>query len=232
MVINPQVTVSPTCYSRDLGSRSGVDASGESRRHTVVIDSDRASLAASPDQAHLRLSLVELARKLAVEPYYATPLSTALTDSLFPAIIDGICFRNDRRTNWEFESRLSRAFEDTPLEDGISHPAESIIDEALQLIDAQRALDWLEALSSDTKRPELSASVLRCLGRRRPGTPSWRAGSVQTVLSANDLEMRDAAVQAAESWGGPEMRDALRKHDETIPWLRAYVEDVVADLEA
>ena len=42
--------------------------------------------------------------------------------------------------------------------------------------------------------------------------------------------MRDAAVQAAESWGDLGMREVLSSHTEAVPWLRAYIEDVVEDL--
>ncbi len=43
--------------------------------------------------------------------------------------------------------------------------------------------------------------------------------------------MRDAAVQAAESWGG-DLADILRTHHEPEPWLREYIRDVISDLGA
>ena len=136
----------------------------------------------------------------------------------------------EHRETRQLEARLRTAFEDTPLEDGINHPAELIIDEVLRSVDRQHVLEWLRTLSVDAGRSNLAASVLRCLGRRRPGTPAWRAGIVQAALAAGDVEMRDAAVQAAESWGGHKVRDILRNHVEETSWLRMYIEDVVEDL--
>ena len=130
------------------------------------------------------------------------------------------------------EFGLKAAFYAEPLEDGINHPAEEIIGEALRSVDRSHILVWLKALSVDIEHPGLSASVLRCLSRRRSGTSAWRAGVVRAALDVADVEMRDAAVQAAESWGGTDMRDVLRGHVEEVSWLRAYIQDVVDDLEA
>ncbi len=132
---------------------------------------------------------------------------------------------------WQLEARLRMAFEDRPVEDGINHPAERIIDDALQSVDVQLHLEWLRTLSVDTGSPDLASSVLRCLGRQQPGTPAWRAEVVRAVLATDDVEMRDAAVQAAESWGGVEMRNALQSHHETVRWLHACVEDVLKEIE-
>ena len=107
-----------------------------------------------------------------------------------------------------------------------------LLGEALQLVDRSLILRCLRELSVDVEHPGLSASVLRCLSRSRPGTAAWRAVVVRGALGAGDVEMRDAAVQAAESWGGAEMRDVLQRHVEGVSWLRAYIQDVVDDLEA
>ncbi len=49
-------------------------------------------------------------------------------------------------------------------------------------------------------------------------------------LAAKDVEIRDAAVQAAESWGGREILDVLKSHQEPERWIRDYIRDVVEDL--
>ena len=134
------------------------------------------------------------------------------------------------------QTRLSRslhaAFEAEPLEYGIDHPAEEIIAKALQSPENRQALERLESLSLDAKRPGFAASVLRCIGRQvNPGTPSWRAGLVRAGLAADNAEIRDAAVQAAESWDDRNLARILRSHRETEPWLRKYIRDVIKDLE-
>ena len=128
--------------------------------------------------------------------------------------------------------RLRAAFEADPLEDGMYHPAEQIIEKALRSRESQRVLVWLRDLSLDAARPGFSAEILRCLGRQtHPGTSAWRTGLVRDALAMNDIEIRDAAVQAAEGWGGQDMRRVLKSHSEPEPWLRDCIRDVIDDLE-
>ena len=128
-------------------------------------------------------------------------------------------------------NRLWMAFAADPLEDGMFHPAEEIIGEALRSTEDKPVLDWFRTFSLDAERPSFAASVLRCLGRQTsPGTDSWRAELVRNGLSMEDVEIRDAAVQAAESWGDRSLADVMKKHREDEPWLRDYIEDVISDL--
>ena len=46
----------------------------------------------------------------------------------------------------------------------------------------------------------------------------------------DSLEIRDAAVRAAEWWGDPEMRSVLESHSERETWLEEYIADVIDDL--
>ena len=194
-----------------------------------VVGSGRESLAVSVDQARLRMSFLELGEKL-VETTSAPFLDKNLGASLFPLVLDIACFEIGNRAIAQLEAGLRMAFESDPLEDGIAHPAEGIIDDALRSLGSRRAFAWLRAFSLDAKDPGFASTVLRCLGRRRPETPAWHAGIVHSALDADDVEMRDAAVQAAEAWGGPEMLEALESHREAVPWLHAYIRDVIEDL--
>ena len=194
-----------------------------------VVGSGRESLAVSVDQARLRRSFLELGERL-VETASAPFLDGILGASLFPLLLDIACFETEDRAIAQLEAELRMAFESDPLEDGIAHPAEGIVDDALRSSDSRRAFAWLRAFSLDTTDPGFASTVLRCLGRRRPETPAWRAGIVRSALAADDVEMRDAAVQAAEAWGGPEVLEALGSHREVVPWLHAYIQDVVEDL--
>ena len=132
----------------------------------------------------------------------------------------------------QLAARLSAAFEAEPVEDGTEHLAERIIGEALRSDESGRILDWFEALCLDTIRPSFAASTLRCLGRvKNPGPFTWRAALVRDALAMGNAELRDAAVQAAESWGEPGLVDVLRSHHETEQWLREYIRAVIDDLE-
>ena len=128
-------------------------------------------------------------------------------------------------------SSLCAAFEAEPLEDGIDHPAEQIIKKAFQFPEDQLIFNWFENFSLDIERPSLAASILRCLGRQTNlGTSSWRAGLIGKSLSVDNVEIRDAAVQATESWDDPDLADILRSHHETELWLREYILGVIDDL--
>ena len=127
--------------------------------------------------------------------------------------------------------RLYAALEAEPVENGMNHPAEEIIAEALRHPEDRQVLECLENLSLDAERPGTAAAVLRCVGRQQnPASPSWRAGLVRMGLASENVEIRDAGAQAAESWGGREMAEILREHRETEPWLRNYILDVIKDL--
>ncbi len=131
----------------------------------------------------------------------------------------------------QLAAKLQASFEENPVEDGMEHPAEEIIASTLAETKVSHVLSWFRAFCADASQPSFAASVLRCLGRcERIGTVTWRVGLVRDGLAMNDVEIRDAAVQAAESWRDVEMVECLRAHDEPEPWLRQYVLDVIEDL--
>lgn len=132
----------------------------------------------------------------------------------------------------ELAAKLWAVFQPNPVEDGIDHPGEVTIREALQSMDGYPVLEWLKMFSVDTAHPHFAASVLRCLGRQqRPGTTFWRMEVVRKALSTDVVDIRDAAAQAAESWGGLEMRDVLQEHTDPAPWLRGYILDIINDIQ-
>ena len=138
-----------------------------------------------------------------------------------------------RRHQDRLDTMLSATFEVEPVEDGIAHPAEHILEDALHTADQRSLLSRVGALCADTTRPSFAASTLRCLGRlQSPGSSVWRAGVVRAALASPAAELRDAAVQAAESWGDPHLVQVLRSHRETEPWLSRYVREVIEDLGA
>ncbi|MYB33533.1 MAG: hypothetical protein F4X92_00080 [Gammaproteobacteria bacterium] len=93
-----------------------------------------------------------------------------------------------------FISDLELSLEDNPVEDGIVHPAEKIIDEVLYSVNRQSVYRWLGELSLDVGHPDMASSVLRCLCRRKLELISWRVELVKYALTADDVEIRDAAV--------------------------------------
>lgn len=122
---------------------------------------------------------------------------------------------------------LNHAFAVEPLEDGWTHPAEDIVAESLR---QPRAQEWLHGFCVGPARSADAASVLLCLGRLdSPGDLVWRVRLVREALATDDVDLRDAAVQAAESWGDRELGYILRRHEDGVPWLHEYVENVIED---
>ena len=157
---------------------------------------------------------------------------------LFPMLVYEACFvqtkpwPREESAQTRLGTKLRAAFDTESLEDGMYHPAEQVIEEALKSGEDQHVLEPLRALSLDTAKPSFAASVLRCLGRQKsPGTDSWRTGLVRDGLAVDDVQIRDAAVQAAEWWGDRGIRDVLKAHSEPVAWLRDYIRDVIDDLE-
>ena len=160
-----------------------------------------------------------------------------MPDCSNPPIGEAVCefrFKPDRdeeREQVRLANKLHAAFETQPLEDGMHHQAEDIIGQALQSGKDQRILEWLRDFSLDTAQPVFAASVLRCLGRQEYlGTSSWRSELVRDALALDDVEIRDAAVQAAEFWGDSDILPVLKSHSEPESWLRDYISDVIDDL--
>ena len=136
-----------------------------------------------------------------------------------------------RRQLVRLAARLHAAFDADYLEDGMFHPAERTIEQTLRSGKSALALEGLRSLSLDAENPTFAASVLRCLARvARPGTKAWRVGLVRDGLAADDPEIRDAAVQAAEEWADPALRTVLEAHTDPLPWLQDYIRDVIVDL--
>ena len=201
------------------------------------IDYGNESLATYFDTAVMQKEIVELARNLYFNRLTADAAGALWNTRLFPMLVDRACFvQNDTipredEAKTRITTQLHAAFEAEPLEDGMYHPAELIIGDALQSTESERVLEWLRELSLDTAHPGFSAEVLRCLARQvHPGSALWRAELVRDGLAMENAEIRDAAVRAAEWWGDAQMRTVLISHRESEPWLQEYIRDVIDDL--
>ena len=156
--------------------------------------------------------------------------------------LEGWTFPVHKLTDWQqvvvdepererLASRLLASFEVDTVEDGMAHQAERIIAEALRSTKGQQVLDWFKGFSTDASRPSFAASTLRCLGRHGSvGSISWRVQLVRDALAMDSVEIRDAAIQAAESWGDSDLVEVLGAHSESETWLQRYISDVIDDL--
>ena len=149
---------------------------------------------------------------------------------------------------------LWRAFEAEPVEDGMIHPAEQIVEEYAELLAGIAPRQLVSMLAEEGG--EFAASALCCIGRceiPRNGWPvdppavfssklahhlsiakpgGWRLGLVEAALDSPDVRIRDAAVQASENWEDPDVLPALQGHRDSVPWLSRYAQGVASDLSA
>lgn len=138
------------------------------------------------------------------------------------------------RTQGEFSQELIHLLDMEPIEDGCSHPGEMLINRTLAKQGTASA-QWIQAIYHENlnRRPSIAAGILRCLGRlSRNVTHPWGVSLAISGLSNSDIEIRDAAVRALETWGGPESLEALERHlgNESVAWLADYTRRVIADL--
>lgn len=122
--------------------------------------------------------------------------------------------------------------EDIPIEDGMQHPADELIERALGS-SISRCMEALTRAFGEfcTSRPAMSAAILRCVARVEFAQSGAQGLALaQHALNHDDVELREAAVRAFEAWGGVEALGFLRQHDDPEAWLQEYVRRVVEDL--
>ncbi len=239
MRIESKNFASPRAWTADQATLAATDRSPHSSSDYRIVALGNDSLATLPEAAMLRMATLQarLASLLQSEAMSHAAWSPPTGDSgALPDILSYLVSTDQHRSvdpiaHAQLQRQLQNAFEHEPVEDGIDHAAEGIIQEALQTPNQQVALEWLRSFALDTENPVFAASTLRCLGRvENLGAPSWRTELVRAGLMMDDIEMRDAAIQAAENWGDREMSEVLQAHTESNSLLRRYVEDVLSEL--
>lgn len=143
----------------------------------------------------------------------------------------GIASQTEEPGRQRLEDRLRASFDAEPLEDGMDHPAERVIVTALDSEDPGTVLRWIRSLCLDTSDPAFAAAVFVCVARQPGfGTATWRENLVRGGLAVEEVEVRDAALQAAEYWADPSFLHVLSVHSEPVGWLDEYRRGVMDDL--
>jgi hypothetical protein len=122
---------------------------------------------------------------------------------------------------------LLAALDDEPVEDGVIHPVEGRLSAFLQA----QGSSGLHAGIFGAGNTARIAGVLRLLGRLRGVEENMRAQLLRAGLAAPSVEVRDAALQAAEGWEDTALAPIVRLHRESIPWLADYASRVAHELE-
>ncbi len=131
-----------------------------------------------------------------------------------------------------FRIEVVELLREEPIEDGVAHPAETIIEECLAKCGASCLRTMVRAFEEYVdRRPSISASILRCIGRLDlDQAGDWGMRVARQGLSHQDIEVREAAVRALEGWGDRESLGLLGRHRDSVPWMNDYVQQVIADL--
>jgi len=122
---------------------------------------------------------------------------------------------------------LIRALDAEIVEDGEPHPVEDAIGGFVREFGARYLC---EALFAAAFRPTRTASFLRLLGRIQIVPSRDRGRLVERGLASTRVEVRDAAIQAVESWHDPALVDLLMSHRDSEAWLADYAKAVAQDL--
>ena len=118
-----------------------------------------------------------------------------------------------------------------PIEDGVTHPSESILRNALNR-DTEAVRGWIVDKWRSEPNAGLLAALMKCVGRLAwKEVFGWGLKVAKASLSHSDIEVRDAAVQAIDLWGSSEAIALLREHREDVSWLRGYISQILSEAD-
>jgi hypothetical protein len=133
----------------------------------------------------------------------------------------------------EFRRDLLSSFQQEPVESGYYHPADDIIKEGLKSFKTL-CHGWIQSIFFDNfDNTIISAGILLCLGNLDiQEVKPWGIDIAIKGLTHSSSEVREAAVEAFELWGGQESLDALKEYvvSEKVSRLKNYVQEVIKDL--
>ncbi|MBN2384612.1 hypothetical protein JXQ70_17195 [bacterium] len=159
-------------------------------------------------------------------PYYITAAASCY---LFNSMI-AVPIQKGEVSLRETEYLIKAALEMDPIEDGFSHSAEVYIENAVEEYGDYVGSWLINILSDDFESHCFKADMLRLFSRMNPFTEELRYRIIQRGLSSSYAEVRDATVQAAESWEDNRLVPLLKEHTEACPWLAEYISQVIRDL--
>lgn len=203
-----------TAESADSGSAAEEWKKEEDRiiiKIILVDDEDEPIKAAQPSRAGAAVDFVEIA----VEVYTQ------------PRIV--ISLEEEKK---KLADQLLSELEMNPFEEGVHHPAEKTLEEALEK--NVQATSWIYNILKDSlNNPVLAADILKCLGMiDYEKMRSIAKEIVEKILAQPGVRLRDAAVYAAEQWESGELVDILRGYakGEKVKWLAQYMDEVADDI--
>lgn len=121
-----------------------------------------------------------------------------------------------------------RALLNEPVLDGFDHPGSAILARHIAN-DPELTRSLLSEILGNSSRISEAADTIRLLSRLKPFDARWRQSVVRLALLSPSLAIRDAAMQAVESWAEFELLELLKQHPESDAWLANYARQIIAD---
>ena len=120
------------------------------------------------------------------------------------------------------------SLDDEPVEDGVTHSAETSLSEFLGKQGSSALLSGVFGTASHSGR---IAGALQLLGRVPNVEVEMRKQLLRAGLKSARIGVRDAAVQAAALWEDTALLEILDQHHELTPWLADYIKCVAHELK-
>lgn len=135
---------------------------------------------------------------------------------------------NERTSEGEriaFLAQLTDALAEDPVEPGYAHRAERLVTDRVGHPAIGR---WIRECYES--HPEFRRSIVLCIGRipvAEAPASSELVSILKTGLSDDSTALREAAIRSLEELGALG-RPLLESHVERVPWLKSYVQRVLA----
>lgn len=156
--------------------------------------------------------------------HFYNPMEKTLTSS------GVVQYNQNKAKDWkQFFHQAILFYDDNPVEDGISHISEQLILKAFEINNSE-VLSAIRLLVFDENNNSIKCNILKTIGRIDIGGLLWKKNVIQSALSSNDVNIRDAAIQLVENWQRNELAELLRNHREETIWLRQYADMVVEEI--
>lgn len=135
----------------------------------------------------------------------------------------------------QFYFQLLYELELEPIEDGVSHPIERILQDLISK-SSQVGRDWITASFQrliDEKKDSIAAGLLQCIGRiKSDALETIIEDLVSQGLAHSNAEVRESAISVMEQLEHQSFVSTLGNHQDSVPWLQRYARKVASEIAA
>jgi hypothetical protein len=133
----------------------------------------------------------------------------------------------------QFYFQVLSELELEPVEDGIPHPVERIMQDILTK-SSQVGRDWVKGSFQqlvEEKKDSAAAGLLQCIGRIKcKALGGIISDLVVQGLAHSNAEVREAAISVVEQLEDKAFVSILSKHEDSVSWLGRYAKQVLSEI--